>query len=131
MHFAAAQDKTYKSPCLCNLLPVNQFSCYLVIKSCPTPWEPMDCSPPGSPIHGIFHARILEWVAISFSRESSWPRDQTYILCIAHEFFTTEPPGRPINRSSILKHVWCTENSLAAQRQIIAINVYLRKEETS
>ena len=41
-----------------------------VIQSCPTLCDPMDCSPPGSSIHGIFQARILEWVAISFSRGS-------------------------------------------------------------
>ena len=39
----------------------------------------MDCSPPGSSVHGIFQARILEWLAIFFSRESSWPRDRTHI----------------------------------------------------
>ena len=44
-------------------------------------WDPMDCSPPGSSVHGIFHARILEWVAISFCRESSRPRDQTLVFC--------------------------------------------------
>ena len=37
-----------------------------VAQSCPTPCDPMDCSPPGSSVHGIFQARILEWVAISF-----------------------------------------------------------------
>ena len=41
--------------------------------------NPMDCSPPGSPVHGILQARILEWVAISSSRGSSWPRDRTLI----------------------------------------------------
>ena len=41
----------------------------------------MDCSPPGFSVHGIFQARVLEWVAISFSRESSWPRDQTLVSC--------------------------------------------------
>jgi len=43
----------------------------------------MDCSPPGSSVHGIFQARVLEWVAISFSRGSFQPRDQTLISCIA------------------------------------------------
>ena len=43
----------------------------------------MDCSPPGSSVHGIFQARILEWVIISFSRRSSPPRDQTWISCLA------------------------------------------------
>ena len=41
---------------------------------CPTLWDPMDCSPPVSSVHGIFQARILEWVAIFYSRGSSWPR---------------------------------------------------------
>ena len=44
--------------------------------------DPMDCSPPGSSVHGISQARILEWVAISFSRGSSQPRDQTCVFCI-------------------------------------------------
>ena len=47
----------------------------------------MDCSLPASSVHGIFQARILEWVAISFSRRSSRPRDQTHISCIAGRFF--------------------------------------------
>ena len=48
----------------------------------------MDSSPPGSSIHGIFQARILEWVAISFSRRSSLPRDWTQVSRIAGRFFT-------------------------------------------
>ena len=44
---------------------------------------PYDCNPPGSSTHGIFQAGILEWVAISFSRGSSWPRDQTQVSHIA------------------------------------------------
>ena len=46
---------------------------------------------PGSSVHGISQARILEWVAISFSRRSSPPRDQTCISCLADRLFTTEP----------------------------------------
>ena len=52
----------------------------------------MDCSPPNTSVHGISQARILEWVAISSSRESSWPRDWTWISCVswlAGGFFTT------------------------------------------
>ena len=49
---------------------------------------PMDCSPPGSSVHGILQAKILEWVAIPFSRESSQPRDRTQVSCIAGGFFT-------------------------------------------
>ena len=48
-----------------------------VAQSCPTLCDPTYCSPPGSSVHGILQARILEWVAISFSRGSSQPRDQT------------------------------------------------------
>ena len=54
--------------------------CCLVAKLCPSLCDPMDSSPPGSSVRGIFQARILEWVAISFSRGSSWPRDWTVVL---------------------------------------------------
>ena len=54
-----------------------------------------DCSPPGSSAHGISQARILEWVAISFSREFSQSRDWTWVSWLAGGFFTTEPPGKP------------------------------------
>ena len=57
--------------------------------------DPMECSPPGSSVHGISQARILEWVSTSSSMGSSWHRDQTHISCIAGEFFTTEPLGKP------------------------------------
>ena len=57
--------------------------------------NPVDCSPPGSSVHGIFQARILEWVAISSSRGSSQPRDQTWVSCIAGRFFTRE---KEVNR---------------------------------
>ena len=52
-------------------------------QSCMTLWDPMDCSPAGSPVHGISQAKVLEWVAISFSRGSSWPRDWTRVSCIS------------------------------------------------
>ena len=60
----------------------------LVTQSSPTLYNPMDCSPPGSSVHGILQARILEWVAISFSRGSSWSRDRTQVSHIAGRFFT-------------------------------------------
>ena len=50
--------------------------------------DPMDCSLPGSSVHGIFQARILEWVAISFSRRSSRPRDWTRVSHIVGRRFT-------------------------------------------
>ena len=57
-------------------------------KLCLTLCDTRDCSPPGSSIHGIFQARILEWVAISFSRGSSQPWDQTWVSCMGGGFFT-------------------------------------------
>ena len=67
----------------------------LLAQSCLTLCDPMDCSPPGSSVHGISQARILEWFVIPFSRGSSPPRDQTCVSCIADGFFTTAPPGKP------------------------------------
>ena len=55
----------------------------------------MDCKPPGFSLQRISQARILEWVAISFSRGSSWPRDRTRISCITSGVFIAEPPGKP------------------------------------
>ena len=55
----------------------------LVAQSCLTPYCPMDCSLPGSSIHRIFQAKTLEWVAISYSRGSSQPRDQTRVSCVS------------------------------------------------
>ena len=68
----------------------------VVTQSCPTLCDPMDCSLPSSSVHGILQVRKLEWVAISFPRGYSWPRDSTLISYIAGGFFTPEPPGKPI-----------------------------------
>ena len=56
--------------------------CCIVAQLCLSLCCPTDCSPPGSYVHGISQARILERVAISFSRRSSWPRDRTQVFCI-------------------------------------------------
>ena len=61
-----------------------------VAQSCPILCDPMDCSLLGSSIHGIFQASILEWVAISFSRRCSWPRDWTWVSCIVGRRFTVK-----------------------------------------
>ena len=58
-----------------------------VAQSCPTLCDPMDCSLPGSSLHGILQARVLIWVSISFSRESSQPKDQTWVSCIPGKCF--------------------------------------------
>ena len=59
-----------------------------IAQSCPTLCDPMDCSPPGSSVHEIFQARLLEWVAISFPSRSSQPRDRTRVYHTAGRCFT-------------------------------------------
>ena len=59
-----------------------------VAQSCPTLFDPMDCNVPNSSVHGIFQARVWEWVAISFSRGSSQPRNQTQVSHIVGRHFT-------------------------------------------
>ena len=60
----------------------------LVTQLCLAVLRPHGCSPLGTSVHGILQARILEWVAIFFSRGSSWPRDRTWVSCIAGRRFT-------------------------------------------
>ena len=73
--------------CLCRYHYV--YNCYVIVAySLSHVWpsyNPMDCSPPGSSVHGISQERILAWVAISFSRGFFWPRDQTHISCIGRQ----------------------------------------------
>ena len=64
--------------------------------------NPMDCSPLGSSVYGISQARILEWVAISFSRGSSRPRDRTHVSCVAGRFLTVSHQGRSLWTSGSL-----------------------------
>ena len=71
---SAAGFFTTNATCVCS-----------VIKSCPTFCDPMDCSLPGSSVHGIFQARPLEWVAISSTRGSSQPRDLTRVSSIGRQ----------------------------------------------
>ena len=59
-----------------------------VTQLCLTLCDPTDCSLPGSSVHGIFHAIVLEWIAIAFSRGSSQPRDQTQVYLIVDRHFT-------------------------------------------
>ena len=60
----------------------------IVIQLYPVLCDPMNCSPPDFSVHGILQAGILEWVAIPFSRGSSWLRDRTWVCCIIGGFFT-------------------------------------------
>ena len=75
----------------------------------------MDYSLPHSSVHAIVQARILEWVAISFSRGSSHPRTRTQVSRIAGSFFTSEPPGKPKNIGvgslSLLQQIFLTQES--------------------
>ena len=57
--------------------------------------NPMDCSPPDSSVHEILQARILDWVAIPFSRGSSQPRIKAASLALQADSLPTEPPGKP------------------------------------
>ena len=70
----------------------NQHRCLflhlLVTPLCLTLWDPMDCNPPGSSVHGVLQARILEWVAMPSSRRSSRPRGWSQISCTASRCFT-------------------------------------------
>ena len=65
------------------MLVLSFFSCIFTLH------DPIDCSPPGTSVHGILQARILEWVAISVSNRSSPPRDRTQVFCITGRFFTS------------------------------------------
>ena len=82
------KDSLMRSECRCQSLMKRQPSLLPCRRDCILPlrclvasnsWDPMECRPPGSSVHGIFQARILEWVVTSFSRGSSWPRDQACV----------------------------------------------------
>ena len=76
-----------------NLLSCDICGCCLVAKLCLTLCDPRDCSLPGSSVHGISQARILEWVAISFSRYLPEPGIEPVSFALAGGFFTTSPLG--------------------------------------
>ena len=84
------------------------FNCSLVPKSCPILLQSHGLCPPGFSVHGISQARILQWVAVSFSRGSSWPRDQTPVSCVSrwilYHWATREALVFPIP----LPYIWHT-----------------------
>ena len=82
-----------------------------VTQSCMTLCDPMDCSLPGSSVHGIDQARILEWVAISFSRRSSWSRDWTLVSHIVGRCFT----------------VWATRIDVYSLKKLPLVSVSMHK----
>ena len=110
----------------------------LVAQSCPTLCNPKDCSPPGSSVHGILQARILEWVAIPFSRGSSSSRDWTQVSCIAGRFFTIYTAVQilwareskvlwvnfRVPFKSIFHHIFARENATKAASMMLLILNY-------
>ena len=107
----------YNTPCLAvfqwlfiafRILSKFSVSCKSVSHSilCLALCDPMDCGLPGSSIHGIFQARILEWVAIPFSRGSSWPRDRTCVSSMQADSLQSEPPGKPSQYPRLRLHSW-------------------------
>ena len=97
-----------------------------VAKLCLTLCDPMDCSPPGSSVHGIFHARILEWVAISSSRGSCLPMDRAHVSCtgkqILYHWATWEAqwllrPGLRCDTTCCLWIPWVKANHQPSQIQ--------------
>ena len=81
--FIEKKKSTCKWTCIVQTLVVQgSCCCCLVAKLCLTLCHLMDCSPPCSSVHRIFQARVLEWVAIPFSRGSSQPKDQSRISCL-------------------------------------------------
>ena len=92
--------EVYRSVLILKLQPMRRaghIMMFVCMQQCPSLWDPVDCSLPESTVCGILQARILDWVAISYSREFSRPRDRTGISCgscTAGRFFTTELPGK-------------------------------------
>ena len=92
---------------------------------CPTLCDPIDCSPPGSTVHGILQARVLEWVAISFSRESSQPRQWTWVSHIAGRFFTFWVTRSVLSSSNLNCQTPYSHNNFTHK------NIDVRKEDSN
>ena len=75
----------------------------LIAQSCLTLCDPVDYSPPGSSVHGVFQAKILEWVAISYSRGSTQPKDQTAPPALTGRFFTTSTTWEALYNAKRIK----------------------------
>ena len=117
MHFCIQTDDDIslgsgiinKSPPNCNLMSYPWagrttwvLCCAKLLQSCPALCDPMDCSLPGSSVHGVLQARILEWVAMPSSRGSSRPRDGTrisYVSLIGRQDLPLAPPGKTLSQS--------------------------------
>ena len=113
-----------------------------VTQSCPTLCDPVDCSPPDSSVHGILQARILEWVAISFSRGSSQPRDPTWVSCIAVRRFILWAPicsnllidqkkkeKKDYKREALLTTMTLCSLGMENQRNVTAVKDWRRSKQ--
>ena len=94
------EDSQIHLPCKFNSLVVSWGVCAVCLVVSDS-FDPIDCSLPGSSAYGILQGRLLEWIAISFSRGSSWPSNQIWVFCIAGRLFTNwatreAPPPSPI-----------------------------------
>ena len=93
----------------------------LVAQSCLILCNPMDCSPPGSSVHGTLQVRVLEWVAISFSRGSCQPRDRTWVPCIAGRFFTVWVTRKLVHTlGNMSAYVYQSEKAMAPHSSTLA-----------
>ena len=101
-----------------NFMPVTlllKVSEFMFAQSCPTVCDHVDCSLSGSSVRGIFQVRVLEWIAVSFSRGFSRPRDRTGSPALQADALPSEPPGKPLCCWSfhIIKHT--TDHELASR----------------
>ena len=96
----------------------------LVAKSCLTLCDPMDCSLPGSSVHGILQTWILEWVAMPSSRGSSWPMDWTQVSGIAGGFFTNRATmeALKVENCSIRQILWGLKSKKAASQTFLRVS---------
>ena len=102
-----------------------------VAQLCPTLCDPMNCSPPGSSVHGISQARGLEWVAISFSRGSSQPRDGTCVSCIGQVgSLPLSHLGSPSTLRGSQMQV-SVAHSVSSTLQFIGHSIFLQREQTT
>ena len=109
------------------------FKClWVCAQSCLTLCDSLDCRLLGSSVHGIFQARLLEWVAISSFKWSSRPRSRTCISCTAGGFFTAEPSGKPIQMPSYLGKIYVSSSiysMISSRVQLISIYLCITKYE--
>lgn len=96
LYATTVQNQRKKSPGVTSVSDVKLLHAWVCAKSlqlCPTLCDPVDCSPPSSSVNGILQARILDWVAMPSSRESSWLKDQTRSLALEANSLPSEPLG--------------------------------------